>query len=71
MQPYRVTHKHSGERFYVLADSEIHAIETVTLHIGDASGKDAWTASPDTSSYGLAKGVVLDRQGKPIKIMDA
>jgi hypothetical protein len=71
MQVYRVTHKASGDRYYVLADSEAHAIERVTLHIGDVSGKEAWSASPDAPSYGLSKGVVLDSQGKPTRTMDA
>lgn len=71
MQAYRVNHKHSGSRYYTLADSPEHAVEIVTLHIGDAGGRDAWVAIAEAPAYGLARGIVLDEAGKPVAVASA
>lgn len=71
MQAYRVTHKQSADVFYLLAASSSEAIERLTLVIGDAEGQRAWEAMPDAPPGLLTRGVVLDRDGKVVKSLEA
>ena len=71
MEAYRVINKHSAVIYYLLAASSAEAIERLTLVLGDVEGRRAWEATLDTPPYPLTRGVVLDREGKPVKSLEA
>ena len=71
MQPYRVSQIATGNRYHVLAASPEEAIRRVRQRLDIKKRIDTLKATTDFPVSGLTEGVVLDRTGRPLRMLGA
>jgi len=63
-------HASPKDRYFVNAESDLEAIEKVTLRLADLEGVEAWTAVQANPPFMFHPGDVVDGTGEAIKSVD-